>query len=75
LQHDFLGLERPRQRLEIELRERIDQIIVSRDAELYQAKLLVVAVQAVRFRIDRDAIDGSELGKECGELGVCLDHA
>jgi hypothetical protein len=47
---------------------------VARDAELYQAKLLVVAVEAVRFGINRDAIDGLELRKQGRELGICLDH-
>jgi hypothetical protein len=31
-------------------------------------------VQTVRFRIDRDAIDGIQLRKQFGELLVGVDH-
>jgi hypothetical protein len=44
------------------------------NAQLDQTKLLEIAVQTVRFGIDRDAIDGREFRKKFRELGVGLNH-
>jgi hypothetical protein len=58
--------QRVGQRREINVRQRINQAIVPRNADLDEAKFFEIAVKTVGLGIDRDAIDGSESWKQLG---------
>ena len=55
MEDQFLAVEGGEERLERKAGERIDEQIVARDADLDEAELFEIAVQAVRLGIDRDA--------------------
>ena len=74
LKHDLLARELFRKRREIDFRQRIDQIIVTGNADLDQAKLFEIAVQAVRFGVDCDAVHRLQFRKQFRELFVALNH-
>ncbi len=68
LQHDLLLGERGAKRLQIDRRERIDQVILAVERELNEAELFKIAVQAVGLGIDRDALERAEPRKNLREL-------
>jgi len=57
MEHDFFSRERVTQRRKIDIRQRIDNGVAPRNADLEQTKFFAVTVKTVRFGINRDAID------------------
>src|SRR2546430_17166739 len=57
VQNNFFSLQRSTQRRQIDIGEWIEHIIPSRQADLEQTKLLSITMEAIRFGIDRHAID------------------
>jgi len=74
LEHNLFRRERVRERPELQIGQRIDQIIVAGNADLDQAKLFEIAMQTVRLRVDRDTVGCLQLREELGELGVSLNN-
>jgi hypothetical protein len=70
----LLARQRSEERLQRKICERIDEVIVPGHADLDQAQLLKVTVQAVRLGIDGDAIVRGELGEHRGQRIRSLDH-
>jgi hypothetical protein len=57
VEHNRLVRERVAQRRKIDIRQRIDNEIAARNADLKQAKFFAVAVKTVRFGVESDAVD------------------
>ncbi len=74
LQHDFFFGERSGERRQINSGECIDQKIFAAKTELEQTELFKIGMQAVGFRVDRNAIERFQFGKQLGELRSGSDH-
>ena len=74
VQNDFLFLERLAQRCKIDIRQRIDQHILVRNADLKQTKFLVVTMETVCFRIERYALDRFDAFEQLGQSRRARDR-
>jgi hypothetical protein len=57
VQNNFFSLQRSTQRHQIDIGEWIDNVVPFCQADLEQTKLLSITMEAIRFGIDRHAID------------------
>ena len=74
--HDeVVFVERGEERIEVHGRERINQPVAGHRADLNQANLFGVGVQAVSFGVERQPGRGFERGQESGKLCVGVNHA
>ena len=74
--HDQLvRVERVQQRIEIDAGERVNQAVAGGGADLDQADLFGIGVQAVGFGVERQPGGGLEVGQKGGQLCVGVNHA
>ena len=72
--HQFGARQRVEQRRQVDVGQRIDQLVGSGQADLHQADLLVVAMQAVGLGVYADTIRGGDASGEIGQRGLRLNH-
>ena len=74
MQNQFPPPQRVEQRTEVQGRKRIDQSIGPGQADLNQAELFRVCVQAVGFGVQRNPVGRLDLGNPARELFFAVNH-
>ena len=74
MHHQLGSRQRVQQRGQVEIGERVDELVGVGESDLHQADLLVVAVQAVGLGVHAGAIGGGDAGGEIGQSGLSLNH-
>jgi hypothetical protein len=75
VKNKFVGVERIEQRIEIYLRERINQFVAIGDTDLDQADFFGIRVETIGFGVEREPSGGAEFRQQRGKFFVGVNHA